>query len=253
MRLAFAVAAHLEAEILLVDEVLAVGDAGFQTRCLGKMGEFTSEGRTVLFVSHNASAVAALCKRAIWLDEHQVAMDGPANLVLGRYLGRPDQPDLDARIAQLPDDPLFKLTGVTLSQAGEPIDLGIEAAHPLEIRISYEVKRPAFGLRVLFQLCDGLDGIVIESFHDEAARAIEGISPGNYVSTAVVPAGLLAPIPYRLKIRAGIHNGRPVMPLEGIVLPLDGVRPYAGPPEYAGAAFAGRVAPKVDWATVTRP
>jgi len=87
MRLAFAVAAHLEPEILLVDEVLAVGDAEFQAKCLGKMGAVASEGRTVLFVSHNMAAVQALCKRTIWLEEGQIREDGASDSVVKNYLG----------------------------------------------------------------------------------------------------------------------------------------------------------------------
>jgi lipopolysaccharide transport system ATP-binding protein len=87
LRLAFAVAAHLEPEILLVDEVLAVGDADFQRKCLGKMGDVAQEGRTVLFVSHNMPAVQALCARAILLRQGTVAVDGPTGDVLQEYLG----------------------------------------------------------------------------------------------------------------------------------------------------------------------
>jgi lipopolysaccharide transport system ATP-binding protein len=86
LRLAFAVAAHLEPEVLLVDEVLAVGDAAFQRKCLGKMGDVASSGRTVLFVSHNMAAVQSLCERALWLRGGQVVEDGPTNAVVSRYL-----------------------------------------------------------------------------------------------------------------------------------------------------------------------
>jgi lipopolysaccharide transport system ATP-binding protein len=86
MRLAFAVAAHLETEILLVDEVLAVGDAAFQKKCLGKIGEVAHQGRTVLFVSHNLLAVDSLCTRAICLHEGRVALEGSARQVTSRYL-----------------------------------------------------------------------------------------------------------------------------------------------------------------------
>jgi len=86
LRLAFAVAAHLEPEILLVDEVLAVGDAAFQKKCLGKMEDVAQEGRTVLFVSHNMSAVQALCPRTILLRQGQVALDGPTESVVREYL-----------------------------------------------------------------------------------------------------------------------------------------------------------------------
>ncbi len=86
VRLAFAVAAHLEPEILIVDEVLAVGDAEFQKKCLGKMRDVSQGGRTVLFVSHNMAAVQALCSRAIWLDKGAVAYDGGVDDCVNHYL-----------------------------------------------------------------------------------------------------------------------------------------------------------------------
>ncbi len=82
VRLAFAVAAHLEPEILLVDEVLAVGDAAFQKKCLGKMGDVAKEGRTVLFVSHNMAAINRLCRDATWIDKGRLVMAGPAESVV---------------------------------------------------------------------------------------------------------------------------------------------------------------------------
>ena len=85
-RLAFAVAAHLEAEILLVDEVLAVGDSAFQKKCLGKMGDVASKGRTVLFVSHNMSTVQALCRKTMWLDLGRIKAIGPTPQIVQRYL-----------------------------------------------------------------------------------------------------------------------------------------------------------------------
>ena len=86
MRLAFAVAAHMEPEILLVDEVLAVGDAAFQRKCLGKMEGIARENRTILFVSHNMSAVQSLCHRAIWLDDGRIVAEGNTRDVVGQYL-----------------------------------------------------------------------------------------------------------------------------------------------------------------------
>jgi lipopolysaccharide transport system ATP-binding protein len=86
MKLAFAVASHLEPEILLVDEVLAVGDAQFQKKCLGKMGEVSRHGRTVLFVSHNMTAVKALCTRAVLIDRGTVGLEGDLDDVVNRYL-----------------------------------------------------------------------------------------------------------------------------------------------------------------------
>ena len=90
MRLAFAVAAHLEPEILLVDEVLAVGDAEFQKKCLGKMERGSrAGGRTVLFVSHNMAAIQSLCTRAIYLDRGHLVREGPAREIVSHYLLTP--------------------------------------------------------------------------------------------------------------------------------------------------------------------
>jgi lipopolysaccharide transport system ATP-binding protein len=86
VRLAFAVAAHLEPEILIVDEVLAVGDAAFQKKCLGKMGDVAREGRTVLFVSHNMGAVSSLCSKTVYLAGGQVRSIGPTEPVVAEYL-----------------------------------------------------------------------------------------------------------------------------------------------------------------------
>src|SRR5437660_5024097 len=86
LRLAFAVAAHLEPEILVVDEVLAVGDASFQKKSLGKMGEVARQGRTVVFVSHNLAIIQALCQRGILLERGEVVIDAPASETIDRYL-----------------------------------------------------------------------------------------------------------------------------------------------------------------------
>ncbi|HWB61287.1 MAG TPA: ABC transporter ATP-binding protein [Chthoniobacteraceae bacterium] len=86
MRLAFSVAAHLEPEILIVDEVLAVGDAAFQKKCLGRMREVSTQGRTVLFVSHNMGAITSLCQKAFWLDSGGLAASGPVRKIVDQYL-----------------------------------------------------------------------------------------------------------------------------------------------------------------------
>jgi len=97
VRLAFAVAAHLESDILVVDEVLAVGDAEFQKKCLGKMSDVTSEGRTVLFVSHNMGAIESLCQRVMYIDIGNIKGDGPASQIISQYLSQNAQnsPSID--------------------------------------------------------------------------------------------------------------------------------------------------------------
>ena len=86
MRLAFSIAVNVQAEVLLIDEILAVGDAHFQSKCLNKMQELKKEGKTMVFVSHNISQVKSFCDRAIWLKEGRIRMDGEVNEVLEEYI-----------------------------------------------------------------------------------------------------------------------------------------------------------------------
>lgn len=129
VRLAFAVAAHLEPEILIVDEVLAVGDADFQKRCLGKMHEVSRGGRTVLFVSHNMAAIQALCSRAIWLQNGTVAADGPVGASVRSYLSSsanaPRAGSGPLRITPSLDLPRFELSPNPVT-SGDPVDFDIE-------------------------------------------------------------------------------------------------------------------------------
>jgi len=162
LRLAFAVAAHLEPEILLVDEVLAVGDADFQKKCLGKMGDVAEEGRTVLFVSHNMPAVQALCARAILLRAGTVAVDGSTGEVLREYLGHllataahafEDNPDRRG-------DGSVRLTAArVLDEEGRPCER-VVAGKPITLEFSYEnpigAERFDFALAIVNHLIIGV-------------------------------------------------------------------------------------------------
>jgi lipopolysaccharide transport system ATP-binding protein len=151
MRLAFAVAAHLEPEIMIVDEVLAVGDAAFQQKCLGKMGSVAESGRTVLFVSHNMTAIEGLCERAIWLDQGVVRDDGSSGAVISRYLSE----SFSALTDRVWDDPLtapgndqVRLRRATVRRAdgvaGEPITVQT----PFVLEFEYWNLRPDARLNV---------------------------------------------------------------------------------------------------------
>ena len=105
VRLAFAVAAHLQPEILFVDEVLAVGDLAFQRKCVGKMGSIARAGRTILFVSHNMAAVQNLCTRCVWLDDGRIAAEGATKDVINQYLNS------QTRVEAQGDGPLYRLEG----------------------------------------------------------------------------------------------------------------------------------------------
>ena len=139
LRLAFAVAAHLDPEILLVDEVLAVGDAAFQKKCLGKMADVSQQGRTVVFVSHNMTALRSLCTRAVWLNEGKVMEDGPAGAVVDHYLQKNATSNLESRWddpATAPGDHRARLHLARVNLKGADTDQ-ITVETPLEIEFQY--------------------------------------------------------------------------------------------------------------------
>ncbi len=142
LRLGFAVAAHLEPDILVVDEVLAVGDAEFQRKCLGKMSDVAGEGRTVLFVSHNMVAVKQLCTRGILLQSGTLIKDGPVDEVVNYYLSLRNEEVAAVNIADRTDregGETFRFTGVTMTnQFNEPVQ-SIPAGDPAQFLIDYIV------------------------------------------------------------------------------------------------------------------
>jgi len=141
MRLAFAVAAHLDPEILLVDEVLAVGDAEFQKKCLGRVSEIAQSGRTVVFVTHDMAAVEALCSRALLLRHGRVEIDGPAHDVIASYLA--GSTSVEAAIVPLADHPQRRGRGTAIMRAavvadstGQPA-ASVPMGTDLEIRVQF--------------------------------------------------------------------------------------------------------------------
>jgi len=139
LRLAFAVAAHLEPEILLVDEVLAVGDAAFQKKCLGKMADVSQQGRTIVFVSHNMTALRSLCTRAVWLNEGKVMEDGPVATVVDHYLQRNATANLESRWddpATAPGDHRARLHLVRVNVKNADADR-VTRETPVEIEFQY--------------------------------------------------------------------------------------------------------------------
>jgi lipopolysaccharide transport system ATP-binding protein len=138
LRLAFAVAAHLEPEILVVDEVLAVGDASFQKKCLGKMSGVAKQGRTVLFVSHNMGAIQGLCSRAMWLSEGKMVGQGDTNRVVADYMEVAGQ---GFEVSRADDVALLTIRKVRLkNQSGGPTN-NFSFGDPLTIEISYHARR----------------------------------------------------------------------------------------------------------------
>jgi lipopolysaccharide transport system ATP-binding protein len=193
VRLAFSVAAHLEPEILLVDEVLAVGDAEFQQRCLGRMEAFSGTGRTVLFVSHNMQTVNQLCDRVIWLDGGQIVEDGDPSDVVTRYLHTVQSssssvswPDDETA----PGDDLARLLSVrAVNELGETVYTS-DVRDVVGIEISYRVLRPGPAVFAKIKLRDTQGNTTFNAM-DVATQHEEATPPGIYRSTAWIPGDLL--------------------------------------------------------------
>jgi lipopolysaccharide transport system ATP-binding protein len=251
VRLAFAVAAHLEPEILVVDEVLAVGDAAFQKKCLGKMGEVSSAGRTVLFVSHQMQAIRQLCARTIWLERGRKQADGRSEEVIGAYLQAQRQADslaeLNREVAALPPHPGFRLKAIDVRQEGQSTT-ELETGKAVEIRMEYDVLQGAHGLHVYFLLCD-LDGSeIFDSLHNGDADEMPYVEAGSYMSTATIPADFLAGRSYELQFSAAVHSVVNFFP-RPLVLGLNVHAAGRVNRAYTGYETPGKLAPLIPWRT----
>jgi ABC-type polysaccharide/polyol phosphate transport system ATPase subunit len=192
LRLAFSVAAHFEPDIVVVDEVLAVGDAEFQRRCLGKMSDFAREGRTVLFVSHDLGAVARTCPRAVWLEDGVVRHDGPASRSIELYL---DARGERAAHVDFPDDPeqIVQLVSVGITdESGGALDAP-RRDEPFAIRARFLVRERTPGLDVKVYLVTRRGVRVLEeNLSDQEPGAQCGDVPGTREVSVVIPPVLAA-------------------------------------------------------------
>ncbi len=215
VRLAFAVAANLEPEILIVDEVLAVGDAQFQRKCLGKMRDVSrEEGRTVLFVSHSMASVRALCNRAIWLDAGRIRMNGPSLDVIRGYLDSTvdvSAPTVDLVDVRRPPGLADRLMveRVTLND-GAPVLHGEAFRIAIEYRVRSEVQSVAFG--VGFSSLEGVRLMSIDS--DLGGERLDLLPAATRRIEASVPRLNLQPGRYALDVaaRSGENGGLDYLP-----------------------------------------
>lgn len=200
VRLAFAVAAHLEPEVLIVDEVLAVGDAEFQKKCLGKMDDVTKEGRTVLFVSHNIGAILNLCPSALWLDRGQSMMRGNSEWVVTQYLrpGSDKQGDAAVPPPLKPDD--VTITKAFVLDSNHQISAEVDFRLPFFVGLEYVVRKPIRSLRVGVRLKNGQGIAVI--FSEDAWGSSGVTDPGTHSAWVEIPGHLLSPGRYSLDLSA---------------------------------------------------
>jgi lipopolysaccharide transport system ATP-binding protein len=207
VRLAFAVAVHLEPEILVVDEVLAVGDAQFQRKCLAKMGLIASEGRTILFVSHNMIALQSICQRALWLDAGRIRAHGDASQVVGSYLGSgmhlqalTERRWTDAATA--PGNETVKLQRISIQpEEGKPGDL-LTLQTALRLEVDYYNLLPDAHLHARFFLYNeqGILAFSSGALKDSNNGLHTHPQRGHFRSVCHIPARLLNAGSYRIDL-----------------------------------------------------
>jgi ABC-type polysaccharide/polyol phosphate transport system ATPase subunit len=197
-RLAFAVAAHLDPEILIVDEVLAVGDAEFQQKCLGKMQSVAAHGRTVLFVSHSTAAVEQLCTRALYLESGRLVRDGDVQSVLSEYLGVEEGKVLEhipgsdpSRAAEVKRMVLCGRNGVPLTE--------VDTAVTPSLQIELVVREPLPALKIAFSLHDSLQRPIFSSCPPDAGIP-HPTQPGEYRFVAAFPGPVFLPQRYAITV-----------------------------------------------------
>ena len=195
VRLAFAVAAHLEPEILIVDEVLAVGDAQFQRKCLGKMQDVArDQGRTVLFVSHNLQAVTRLCQRALLLDQGRLLMDGAASTVVTHYLNARLSTTAERswpHLQEAPGDTVARLKSVRVLQAGRVSEV-IDIRQPVTLEMEYWSLQAGSRLMVAANFFNDDSVLLFLTADLQETRWHEPRAAGVYVSKCEVPGNFFA-------------------------------------------------------------
>ena len=204
VRLAFAVAAHLEPEILIVDEVLAVGDSIFQKKCLGRMDRVASEGRTVLFVSHNLGALRQLCRRGVVLESGRMQLGIlPIDEAIANYVSSSVEETIRDTSFQADRSKLIAITRVSVRAPGRESSAPFQIADSLEVQITYSVHQPCSGINLSLTL--SRDGVpLVNSFDIESEPQLFGRrEPGNYSVRALLPARFLKAGRYNLSVDAG--------------------------------------------------
>ena len=255
MRLAFAVAAQLEPEILLVDEVLAVGDSSFQKKCIGKMGEVGREGRTVVFVSHSMTAITRLCPRVILLDRGRVIADGPAAEVTAAYL----QSDLGTMAHRTwpdpttaPGDRVVRLRSVSVIADDGASSATVDIRRPVVLEMAYDVLQPGYAPIPNFHLYNE-EGICVFVTADTDPKWRRRQKPvGRYVSRVTVPGNFLSE--GTLIVDAAISTMDPVTvhahEREAVAFQvIDSIDGDSMRGDYGGS-MPGAVRPRLDWQTI---
>jgi len=248
VRLAFSVAAHLEPEILLIDEVLSVGDAAFQRKSLGKMEEVSKRGRTVLFVSHNMGAVRSLCTRGILLKDGQLALDGEVDQVINAYLTG-NEVSAEGKVIfseqDIPDDNEFGILSVELLTLTGEVKSTFQIDEGFEIHIKYKIIEAVKNQRINLRFITSLGETVFATYEDAQIREGYIREPGTYKAICHIPPNLLNNLTYRIRIGFDSPGYKVLIPGKeylGVDI-VDTSEAY----RYVEGAFDGPIRPKADW------
>ena len=221
MRLAFAVAAHMDTEILLVDEVLAVGDAAFQRKCIGKMGDVSREGRSVLFVSHNLEAIRRLCGRVILLNRGSVLMDDSGDNTITEYLslGREGTgAEKKYGATSGPGDDYARLESVRISnRMGSSKNL-YNINESINVEVGFAIRQPISNFHILVRVF-AQDGTLLfgSGDWDEELESSRRLAPGRYCARCAVPGDLLNRGLYGLTVIGIVPDVRVVFEAENVL------------------------------------
>jgi lipopolysaccharide transport system ATP-binding protein len=253
VRLAFAVAAHLEPEILVVDEVLAVGDAQFQKKCLGKMENVAQEGRTVIFVSHNMQAIQSLCKTALYLKSGQVVNCGESTFIVNNYLADSSTIKSEMTWAEenAPGNEEAKLTAIKVYSDSNHSDIGTYSSREnLFVNLELIINKINPALCVGFDLINSEGIVLLRSYQtDLDSNKWISVEIGKNTFVCKIPASFLNSGIYYICPRIGIHNLYWIVKLDAIVqfeIILDhGISPLWN--SLNGKNRPGMIAPILAW------
>ncbi|AOH43987.1 hypothetical protein BEQ56_11165 [Anaerolineaceae bacterium oral taxon 439] len=251
LRLAFAVAAHLEPEVLVVDEVLAVGDAEFQRKCLGKMTDVANAGRTVLFVSHNMSAILRLTSETVVLEKGRLVMQSPTPEAVDYYLshGFSQGGERSWRADEVPSDaaPFVPASLKILNPQGIVSDT-VRSTEPFQIEFTYRLDGAITGLRVGFYLISTRGEFVFTSFDSDDPEKFETFGTrgaGTYRSRCTVPADLLNDGRFVVGVNASSFRiKRYFHDEQALTFNVDGT---GAPGSQWAESRTGLIRPKLDW------
>ena len=255
MRLAFSVSAHLEPEILIVDEVLAVGDAEFQKKCLGKMSDVAGGGRTVLFVSHNMSAVLRLTQECIILEHGKMIKRAPSQEAVDYYLSNDYEQGGERRwrADEIPSSTPFRPIALRVRNAQSVVTDSLRSVDPVTVEFEYELDSTIPGLRTGIYLATTRGEFVFTSFDtDEVSRFDQYTDrkSGHYISRCTIPANMLNEGRYVLGVNASVFKVKSYFSDQNAV--ILNVNVSGAPGMQWGESRQGVVRPALDWEIIKK-